>query len=64
VNEVVFEVNQDADGGFCRECFIESIFSEADTWEELRLNVKEAVEAFHFDRRRQIAATLATEFAE
>jgi len=49
MNEIVFEVTQEADGGFCAECLTESIFTQGDTWEELRRNVKEAVEAFYFD---------------
>jgi predicted RNase H-like HicB family nuclease len=50
VNEIIFEVTQEADGGFCAECLTESIFTQGDTWDELRSNVKEAVEAFYFDR--------------
>lgn len=50
MNELVFEVTQEGDGGFVAECLTESIFTQADTWEELRLNVKEAVQAFCFDR--------------
>jgi len=48
----VFEVTQEADVGFCAECLTESIFTQGDTWDELRANVKEAVEAFYFDRPR------------
>jgi predicted RNase H-like HicB family nuclease len=50
MGELVFEVTQEADGGFVAECLTESIYTQADTWEELRRNVKEAVAAFHFDR--------------
>lgn len=50
MNELVFEITQDAEGGFSAECLSESIFSQGDTWDELRANVKEAVEAFYFDR--------------
>ena len=50
--ELVFEVVQESDGGFCAECLTESIFTEADTWDELRKNVIEATSAFHFDRPR------------
>lgn len=50
MNEIVFEVTQEADGGFCAECLTESIFTQASTWNELRGNAKEAVEAFYFDR--------------
>lgn len=49
VNEIVFEITQEADGGFCAECQTESIFTQGDTWDKLRANVKEAVEAFYFD---------------
>ena len=51
MNELVFEVTQEPDGGFCAECLTESIFTQGDTRDELRANVKEAVEAFYFDRR-------------
>lgn len=47
--ELVFEVLQEQDGGFVAECFGESIITEADSWEELRKNVMEAVSAFFFD---------------
>jgi len=50
MDELVFEVTQEADGGFVAEALGESIFTEADTWEELRINVREAVAAFYFDR--------------
>ena len=52
MNEIVFEVTREADGGFCAECLTESIFTQGDTWDELRANVKEATEAFYFDRPR------------
>ena len=50
MNELVFEVTQEADGGFVAEALGESIFTEADTWDALRANVREAVRAFYFDR--------------
>ncbi len=50
MDEVVFEVTQEADGGFVAECLTASIFTEADTWDELRRNVREAVAAHFFDR--------------
>ena len=48
--ELVFEIVQEADGGYCAECLTENIFTEGDTWEELRGNVIEATAAFFFDR--------------
>jgi predicted RNase H-like HicB family nuclease len=48
--EIVFSVTQEADGGFVAECLSHDIFSEGDTWEELRKNVQEAVSAYFFDQ--------------
>jgi hypothetical protein len=50
--ELVFEVVQEADCGYCAECLIEDIFTEGNTWEQLRENVLEAATAFFFDRPR------------
>ena len=47
--ELVFEVTQESDGGFVAECLGEDIFTQADSWEELRGNVKEAVAAYYYD---------------
>lgn len=49
--EIVFEVTQESDGGLTAECLSEPIFTEADDWESLRKNVREAVSAFFFDRK-------------
>lgn len=58
MNELVFEVTQESDGGFVAECLSESIFTQADTWDELRKNVQEAISAFYFDRPRPSAVRL------
>jgi hypothetical protein len=50
MNELIFEVSQEADGGFVAEALGESIFTQADSWDELRAQVREAVTAFYFDR--------------
>ena len=50
MTELVFEITQESDGGFVAEALGESIITQADTWEELRDNVREAVKAFYFDR--------------
>ena len=52
MNEIVFEITQEADGGFSAECLTESIFTQGDTWDELRANVKEAVNGFYFDQEK------------
>ena len=58
MNELVFEVTQEADGGFVAECLTEAIFTQADTWEELRSNVREAVAAFFGDRDQPASVRL------
>ena len=50
MTDLVFEAAQEADGGYCAECLTENIFTQADTWEELRANVIEATTAFYYDR--------------
>ncbi len=50
MNELVFDVTQEPDGGYVAECLGEDIVTQADNWEELRANVLEAVKAFFFDR--------------
>jgi predicted RNase H-like HicB family nuclease len=49
MKELIFEITQEPDGGYTAEALGESIFTQGDTWEDLRSNVREAVEAFYFD---------------
>lgn len=48
--ELIFEVMQEADGGYCAECLTHDIFTQADTWDELRTNARAAAEAYFFDQ--------------
>jgi hypothetical protein len=48
MNEVVFLVEEAPEGGYTARALGESIFTEAHDLEELRRNVREAVEC-HFD---------------
>ena len=50
MSELVFEMTQEEDGGFCAECLSENIFTQGDTWEAVRKNVQEAVRAYYFDQ--------------
>jgi predicted RNase H-like HicB family nuclease len=47
---IVFEIVQEDDEGFSAECLSEDIFTQGDTWEELKINITEAVKAFYFDQ--------------
>lgn len=49
MSELVFEVTQEADGGFVAECLTEGVFTQGDTWDELRANVRDAVAGYFFD---------------
>ncbi len=46
--EIVFVVDEAPEGGFIARAVGQSIFTEADTLEELRSNVRSAVDC-HFD---------------
>jgi predicted RNase H-like HicB family nuclease len=50
ISEIVFEVTEEAEGGYSAECLTENIFTQGETWDELRANVKEATEAYFYDR--------------
>jgi hypothetical protein len=48
MKELVFDVIQETDGGFTAEALGESIFTQADSRDELKANVREAVQGFYF----------------
>jgi len=52
VGELLFRVMEEDEGGYSAECLTENIFTQGDSWEELRSNVKEATDAYFFDRAR------------
>lgn len=49
MSEIIFEVLQEEDGGYTAECLTEAIFTQADTWAELRESVRDAVASYFFD---------------
>ena len=48
--EIVFSVYQENDGGFVAECLSHDIFTQANSWDELRSNVRDAVTGYFFDQ--------------
>lgn len=48
MNEIIFIVEESVDGGFEARALGQSIFSEAETIEELKKNIKETVSC-HFE---------------
>ena len=49
-NEIIFVVEEDVDGGFTARALGYSIFTEADTFEELKTMAQDAVHC-HFDKK-------------
>ena len=48
MNELIFLVTPDPEGGYTARALGESIFTEAYTLDELRVNIRDAVQC-HFD---------------
>ena len=48
MTEIVFQVEKDPDGGYTARAVGQSIFTEAETLDDLKANVREAV-LCHFD---------------
>lgn len=46
--ELIFEVRDAEEGGYCARALGHSIFTEGESWEELRANVLEAT-SLHFE---------------
>lgn len=61
MTELVFEVQEDPDGGLTARAVGASIFTEADTVEALRENIREAVNC-HFDRADERPRTVRLHF--
>ena len=53
--ELIFEVRDAEEGGFCARALGHGIFTQAEIWEELRANVLEAA-TLHFEDVRAAAA--------
>lgn len=54
MEEVIFVVKESPEGGYEAEALGASIFTEADTWEMLREEVKDAVRCHYGDDQQRI----------
>jgi len=54
MNEIVFLVEEAAEGGYIAKALGEGVFTEADTMEELKLMIKDAI-LCHFDENYALA---------
>ena len=49
MSEIIFLVEHDPEGGYVAQALGHSIFTEADTWDELKLAAQDAVRC-HFEK--------------
>jgi len=52
LREIIFLVEEAPEGGYAAQALGHSIYTEADTWEELKEAVRDAVQC-HFEEDRQ-----------
>lgn len=52
ISEIVFEVTEEAEGGYSAECLTENIFTQGETWDELEAMIKDAMDGYFFDDPR------------
>jgi predicted RNase H-like HicB family nuclease len=52
MNEIIFLIEEALEGGFTAKAIGQSIFTEGDTMEEIKSNIKEAVEC-HFEEDKK-----------
>ena len=52
MNEIIFLVEEDIEGGYNAKALSESIFTQGESLEELRANIRDAVDC-HYDPARK-----------
>jgi len=57
MSEIFFLIENDADGGFTARAIGESIFTEGDTIEEVRANIRDAVNCHFGDQTYEVFKT-------
>ena len=61
MSEIVFLVEEDPEGGYSAKSMGEAIFTEGDTEEELKGNIKDALRC-HFDTEAEIPPIIRLHF--
>jgi hypothetical protein len=54
MSEIIFLVEPDPEGGYTAQALGYSIFTEADTWDELKIAIQDAIRC-HFDEDKRPA---------
>lgn len=52
MNEIIFLVEEALEGGYTAKALGESIFTEGDTIDEIKINIKEAIDC-HFEEGKK-----------
>lgn len=52
MNEIIFLIDEDIEGGFLATAIGEDIITDGDTMEEIKKNIREAVEC-HFEEEKR-----------
>jgi predicted RNase H-like HicB family nuclease len=58
MRELVFNVEQEEDGGFCAKSVGEGIYTQGDTWEELREMILDATNLYFEDQPENAPTTI------
>jgi hypothetical protein len=59
MTELVFQVEEDPEGGYTARAVGASIFTEADTMDELRKNIRDAIQC-HFEKSEERPKAITT----
>ena len=63
MDELIFLVEEDPDGGFTAKALGENIFTQGDTMKELKEMIKDAIEC-HFDFHEQMPKMIRLHFVK
>ena len=61
MSELIFLVEEDPDGGYTAQAIGQNIFTQADTIDELKIMIRDAIDC-HFDDRSQWPALVRLHF--
>ena len=56
--EIACSITQESDAGYVAECLLHDIFTQGNTWDKLRINVRSAVATCFFDEPKTAVVRL------
>ncbi|OHD57512.1 MAG: 2-oxoisovalerate dehydrogenase [Spirochaetes bacterium GWF1_51_8] len=63
MNEIIFLIEEDDGGGFTARALGESIFTEGDTVDELKANIRDAIQC-HYEKPADIPKVIRLHFVK